>query len=93
MTEQAILTCWYDLFRTGALSRDCNLADPKPSHVHLTHQGRKALENLSRDLSNPEGYLAALQASVPIESVAGPYVQEALSTTSWAVFHRVPRRS
>jgi hypothetical protein len=51
--EQALLTYWYDLFRTGYLSWGLNLANPNPPFFHLTARGREALKNLSRDPSNP----------------------------------------
>ena len=60
--EQALLTLWYDLFRTGHLSWGYNLSNPDAPFCHLTDQGRKTLENLSRDPANPDGYLAHLSS-------------------------------
>src|SRR5688572_8795991 len=54
--EQALLTAWYDLFRTGHLSWGLNLANPNPPFCHLTEQGRNTLRHLSRDPANPDGY-------------------------------------
>jgi len=46
--EEALLTAWFDLFRTGHLSWGLNLSNPNPPFCHLTSQGRKTLEHLSR---------------------------------------------
>jgi hypothetical protein len=34
--EQALLTAWYDLFRSGHLSWDYNLSNPDPPFCHVT---------------------------------------------------------
>jgi hypothetical protein len=78
--QQAVLTCWYDLIRMGVLSWGLDLANPNPPFAHLTERGRKALQNVSRDPSNPDGYLAALGASLTPHSVSWSYVTEALAT-------------
>lgn len=80
VSEKIILTVWYDLFRTGILSWGSNLANPKLPWCHVTAQGEAALAQLSRDPSNPEGYLAFLKTSARINDVAMSYVQEALKT-------------
>src|ERR1035438_4017733 len=54
--EQAILTQWGELFRTGLLAWGLNLSNPNPPFFHLTERGRMALANLTRDPSNPDGY-------------------------------------
>src|SRR5882762_541248 len=51
--EQAILTQWGELFRTGLLAWGLNLANPNPPFFHLTERGRQALQVVSRDPSNP----------------------------------------
>jgi len=33
--QEAILTCWHDLFRDGSLSWGCNLDNPGPPHFHI----------------------------------------------------------
>lgn len=78
--EQALLTYWYDLFRTGYLSWGYNLANPDPPFCHLTDQGRKTLENLSRDPANPDGYLAHLYGFGKLNQIADSYLKEALNT-------------
>src|SRR5262245_38283078 len=56
--ERALLTAFHDLFRNGQLSWGHNLANPGPPFLHLTEQGRRSLQHLSRDPMNPDGYLA-----------------------------------
>lgn len=78
--EQAILTAWYDLFRTGYLAWGYNLANPNPPFCHLTEQGRRVLRHLTRDPSNPDGYLAHLSAVANLDPVSKSYVLEAIDT-------------
>lgn len=78
--EQALLTLWYDLFRMGHLSWGYNLSNPDAPFCHLTDQGRKTLENLSRDPANPDGYLAHLTKIGPLNAIAKSYLKEALKT-------------
>ncbi|PKN89412.1 MAG: hypothetical protein CVU51_00250 [Deltaproteobacteria bacterium HGW-Deltaproteobacteria-1] len=77
--EEAILTAFHDLLRTGYLAWGFNLANPDPPFFHLTEQGRKSLANLSRDPSNPAGYLASLSQAVTLNSIADAYLREALA--------------
>jgi hypothetical protein len=76
--DQAILTQWGELFRTGLLAWGTSLGRPDPPFFHLTDQGRKALENLSRDPSNPLGYLRHLASIAAIDAVSMSYLTEAL---------------
>lgn len=78
--EQALLTYWYDLFRTGHLSWGYNLSNPEAPFCHLTDQGRRTLENLSRDPANPDGYLAHIYKLGALNSIAESYIKEALKT-------------
>jgi hypothetical protein len=78
--EQAVLTAWYDLFRTGHLSWGFNLNNPDPPHCHVTEQGRRALEHFSRDPANPDGYSAHLRKRASLNAVAHSYIDEALRT-------------
>jgi hypothetical protein len=78
--EQALLTYWFDLFRSGHLSWGYNLANPDPPFCHLTEQGRKTLENLSRDPANPDGYLSHLHKISALNPIADSYMREALNT-------------
>lgn len=76
--QEAILTQWYDLFRTGLLSWGKSLANPNAPFFHLTDQGRHALTNWTRDPSNPAGYLRHLASVAAIDAVALSYLREGL---------------
>jgi hypothetical protein len=76
--QQAILTVWGDLFRTGLLAWGRNLSNPGPPYFHLTDRGRQALENFTRDPSNPAGYLPHLVSVATLEPVGLSYLTEAL---------------
>lgn len=78
--EQALLTYWHDLFRTGYLSWGYNLDNPDFPFCHLNEQGRKALSDISKDPSNPDGYLANLGSRAGINDVAKSYIDEAVRT-------------
>ncbi len=79
-TEQAILTIWHDLFRTGYLAWGHNISNPNPPFCHVTEQGRRTLQHLSRDPANPEGYLAHVSQIGVLNEVAESYLKEALKT-------------
>jgi len=76
--DEAILTQWGELFRTGLLAWGCNLSNPDPPFFHLTERGRSALANLSRDPSNPDGYLRHLASIATLDAVSMSYLREAL---------------
>jgi hypothetical protein len=78
--EEALLTIWYDLFRTGYLAWGHNLLNPNPPHFHLTAHGRTTLQSLSRDPANPDGYLAHLSSIGALTAVARSYLEEGLNT-------------
>lgn len=78
--EQALLTAWYDLFRNGHLSWGLDLENPNPPFCHLTQQGRRTLEHLSRDPANRDGYMKHLASVAPLNDVAASYITEALVT-------------
>lgn len=77
--EEAILTVFHDLLRSGYLAWGFNLANPDPPFFHITEQGRKSLANLSRDPSNPDGYLAFLSKAAQLNPIADSYLREALA--------------
>jgi hypothetical protein len=77
--EQAILTAYYDLFRTGYLAWGQDIRNADPPHFHLTELGRKALATLSRDPGNPDGYLNVLSRSASLNPIADSYIREALA--------------
>src|SRR5437868_13772267 len=76
--EQAILTQWQDLFRTGLLACGYDLNNPNPPLFHLTETGRRALANATRDPSNPAGYLKHLEARATVTVVTRSYLVEGL---------------
>ena len=76
--EQAILTQWHDLFRTGVFAWGYDVNNPNPPFFHFTDLGRRALERLSRDPSNPSGYLRHLSGVTPLNPTANSYVAEGL---------------
>ena len=78
--EQALLTIWHDLFRTGYLAWGYNLSNAGPPFCHVTEQGRTVLSNLTRDPANPAGYLAHLTGIASLNPVAQSYLDEALRT-------------
>jgi hypothetical protein len=76
--EQAILTQWGELFRTGLVAWGLNLSNPDPPFFHLTERGRQALANSTRDPSNPAGYLRHLASIGSLDPVAMSYLSEGL---------------
>jgi hypothetical protein len=76
--EQALLTFFHDLFRTGYLAWGHDLRNSDPPFLHLTEQGRLALAQFSRDPANPDGYLEYVLAR-GLNSIAESYLREALA--------------
>lgn len=76
--EQAILTTWHDLFRTGYLAWGFNITNPHPPFFHVTESGRRTLESLSRDPGNPAGYLRHLASIAKLNTIAHSYLIEGL---------------
>lgn len=76
--DEAILTQWSELFRTGLLAWGLDLSNPNPPFFHLTERGRIALAHLTRDPSNPAGYLRHLASIASLTPVADSYLREGL---------------
>lgn len=76
--EQAILTTWHDLFRTGYLAWGLNITNPNPPFFHVTESGRRTLASLSRDPGNPAGYLHHLASITKLNPIAHSYLIEGL---------------
>jgi hypothetical protein len=76
--EQAILTQFHKLFRTGYLAWGHNINNPDPPFFHLTEQGLRTLAQLSRDPGNPTGYLSHVQAVASLGPVTRSYLHEAV---------------
>lgn len=76
--EQALLTLFHDLFRTGYLAWGNDLNNPDPPRFHITDRGRTLLSNLSRDPGNPDGYKAYLRTASKLNPIAESYIDEAI---------------
>ena len=76
--QKVLLTLWHDLYRSGHISWGYSIHEPNLPWCHLTESGRKALEHLSRDPVNPDGYLANLRSKVQLNPISQSYVEEAL---------------
>jgi hypothetical protein len=77
--EQALLTQFHELFRTGLLAWGLNISNANPPFFHLTDRGKKTLERLSGDPGNPAGYLSRIDASAAINPIARSYIGEAVN--------------
>jgi hypothetical protein len=78
--EQALLTAWNDLFRSGLLGWGYDLSNPSAPFLHLTSRGNATLATWSRDPSNAAGYLAHLTKQGKLNPVGESYIREALDT-------------
>lgn len=76
--EQALLTLFHDLFRTGYLAWGNDLNNPDPPRFHITDRGRSLLSNLSRDPGNPDGYKTYLKAKSKLNPITESYIEEAI---------------
>ena len=84
--DRAILTQWRELFRTALLAWGLDLMNPDPPFFHLTERGRKALAHLTRDPSNPAGYLRHVASVSTLDPVAESYLKEALDCDVGGLF-------
>jgi hypothetical protein len=87
--DEAVLTQWGELFRTGLLAWGLNLSNPNPPFFHLTERGRQALQNLARDPSNPAGYIRHLDSVTKIGPIASSYLMESLDCYVAGLFKAV----
>ncbi|HEU4891777.1 MAG TPA: hypothetical protein VFT47_09520 [Vicinamibacterales bacterium] len=76
--QEALLTAWADLFRSGVIAWGKSLNTPDPPHFHLTERGRRALETISSHPSNPGGYLRRITTIAPLHPVVHSYLDAAL---------------
>lgn len=76
--EEALLTQFYELFRTGHSAWGVNLSNPDPPFFHITDRGTAALAHHNRDPSNPAGYFAHLSAITRLNPIAVSYLKEAV---------------
>ena len=77
--EQALLTQFSNLFRSGHLAWGYNLTNDSPPFFHVTDQGERALENYSRDPSNPAGYFSYVKSNANLNDIAESYLGEAVN--------------
>ncbi len=78
--EQAILTKWHDLYRTGHIGWGRDFTNPDFPFYHLTDKGRTTLGNVSHDPANIAGYLKYVCENYKLNPIARSYVEEALNT-------------
>lgn len=76
--QQALLTYFGDMFRVGYFAWGMDINNPDPPWFHFTDKGRRALQYLSRDPMNPDGYLAYLLKNAALNATALSYIKEAL---------------
>jgi hypothetical protein len=76
----ALMTLWSDMFRQGVLGWGFNVDNSDPPWLHITERGRITLANLSRDPSNPDGYIAHVVSVAKLNPIAASYIREALET-------------
>lgn len=84
--QQALLTMWHDLYRSGHISWGFDIANPEPPFCHLTDRGRVFLQHLSRDPLNPDGYLAHLTEIAKLSAIPMSYLDEALRSYAASCF-------
>jgi len=78
--EQAILTAWSDLFRTGYLAWGLKISSPDRPLFHVTEMGRSTLASLNSDPGNPAGYLHHLSAIAQLNPIVYSYLKESLES-------------
>jgi len=76
--ERLVLAEFHRLFTTGYLAWGQDLANANPPFCHVTSRGSSALEQLSRDPGNPQGYKEYLKRNSSLPPVAEAYISEAL---------------
>lgn len=76
--QQEILSQWHELVRTGYFAPGANLDNENLPFFHITQRGARAIEQLSRDPANIEGYLRYLGAHAPLNEIASSYLKEGL---------------
>ena len=89
--EQALLTQWSELFRTGLLAWGISLSSPHAPFFHATERGRQALANLNRDPSNKAGYSATYRHCRKLGSYRAILIlEEALDCFGSGLFKELP---
>lgn len=83
--QRLILDHWQRLINTGVVAWGHDALNWQPPFFHLTEVGRKVMQGISRDPSNPEGYMANL-ATLTLPDTAESYIREALDTYGSSCF-------
>ena len=78
VSDQAILTEWSDLFRSGLFAWGLNLSNVDAPHFHVTERGQQAIAYIARDPANPAAYLRHLDSIAKLPDVAASYLRESL---------------
>jgi len=77
--SQALLTEWHELFRTGYMAWGKDINNISYPFCHPTQHLIRALEDMSRDPVNPDGYLRHLREMGKPGTLVESYIREALS--------------
>ena len=78
VSDQAILTEWSDLFRTGLFVWGLNFSNVDAPFFHVTERGQQAIAYIARDPANPAAYLRHLDSIAKLPDVAASYLRESL---------------
>lgn len=78
--ERMILSEFQNLIHMGHFAWGHDLANPSQPFFHITEQGNKSLENISRDPANPEGYLLFIEKNSQLTDIEKSYLYEAINT-------------
>ena len=84
--EEALLTQWSELFRTGLLAWGKSLSSRSAPFFHATERGLQALAHLTQALQTKPGYLRHLAATAKLGLVAESYLGEALDCYGAGLF-------
>lgn len=77
--ENEVLIQWHELLRTGYFAPGADLDNAELPFFIITDRGDRALERLSRDPGNPEGYWNHLKETTTLNDIARSYLKEALA--------------
>lgn len=80
MYEQMTMSAFQMLINTGHIAWGLDFINPNPPCFHVTDQGIKSLENLSRDPSNPIEYKRYVVKFLNLSDIEMSYFDEAIST-------------
>lgn len=84
--QEALLTEWHELMRSGHFAWGFNVSNINPPFFHITSRGRQTLALISRDPGNPAGYMRHLESAAAIDPICRSYVTEALACFNLGLF-------